>query len=41
MVDPIVEKRFEYKGYPCVILFMPMCYRCGYVGLKRGVAYKK
>ena len=39
MVDPIVEKRFEYKGYPCVILFMPMCYRCGYVGLQRGVAY--
>lgn len=39
MVDPIVEKRFEYKSYPCVILFMPMCYRCGYVGLKRGVAY--
>lgn len=39
MVDPIVEKRFEYKGYPCVILFMSMCYRCGYVGLKREVAY--
>ena len=33
-MEPIVEKRFEYKGYPCVILFMPWsCYRCGYVGV--------
>ena len=38
MVDPIVEKSFEYKGYPCVILFMPMCYRCGYVGIPRETA---
>ena len=30
---PIQEKRFEYYGFPCVILFMPMGYRCGYVGV--------
>lgn len=33
MMIPKQEKRFEYKGFPCVILFMPMGYRCGYVGL--------
>ena len=30
---PIQEKRFEYYGFPCVILFMQMGYRCGYVGV--------
>lgn len=30
---PKQEKRFDYKGFPCVILFMPGAYRCGYVGL--------
>lgn len=34
-MNPIQEERFEYKGFPCVILFMPMCYRCGYVGLPK------
>lgn len=28
----IEEERFEYKGFPCVILFMDMGWRCGYVG---------
>ena len=27
------EVRFEYKGYPCVVLFMEPGYRCGYVGI--------
>ena len=38
MQKPKQEKRFEYKGIPCVILFMPMGYRCGYVGLPKGIA---
>lgn len=33
MTIPKQEKRFEYKGFPCVVLFMPMGYRCGYVGI--------
>lgn len=35
MTEPYQEERFEYKGYPCVILLMPMGYRCGYVGLPK------
>lgn len=31
-----VEKRFEYKGYSCVVVFQIMGYRCGYVGVPRG-----
>lgn len=38
MVIPKTEERFEYKGFPCVILFMPMGYRCGYVGVPNGKA---
>jgi len=38
-MKPIQEKRFEYKGFPCVVLFMPMGYRCGYVGLPKGNKY--
>ena len=30
---PIVEKRFEHKGLPCVILFNSPGYRNGYVGV--------
>lgn len=33
MIIPKQEKRFDYKGFPCVILFMPTAYRCGYVGV--------
>lgn len=29
----VEETRFEYKGYPCVVLFMDMGHRCGYVGI--------
>ena len=39
MTTPKQEKQFEYKGFPCVILFMPMGYRCGYVGLPKENKY--
>ena len=39
MLQPKQENRFEYKGFPCVVLFMPMGYRCGYVGLPKGNKY--
>lgn len=39
MLQPKQESRFEYKGFPCVVLFMPMGYRCGYVGLPKGNKY--
>ena len=40
-IEPIVEKRFEYRGFPCVVLFMAGCYRCGYVGLPKSNRYYK
>jgi hypothetical protein len=33
MPVPVQETRFDYKGYPCVVLFIPLCHRCGYVGI--------
>lgn len=39
MDRPVVEERFEYKGFPCVVLFMPMGFRNGYVGLPKGHKY--
>ena len=39
MLQPKQEARFEYKGFPCVVLFMPMGYRCGYVGLPKENRY--
>lgn len=41
MLHPKQETRFEYKGFPCVVLFMPMGYRCGYVGLPKENRYYK
>lgn len=35
MNNPFIEERFIYKGYPCVVLFMPMAFRTGYVGLPK------
>lgn len=32
-MKPVLETKFAYKGYPCVVLFMPEAYRCGYVGV--------
>lgn len=42
MNNPFIEERFTYKGYPCVVLFMPMAFRNGYVGLpKESKFYQK
>lgn len=41
MSKPVVEERFEYKGFPCVVLFMPMGFRNGYVGLTKNHKYYK
>ena len=39
---PIIEERFEHKGFPCVVVFQPMGFRCGYVGIPKGhKVYKK
>lgn len=38
---PVVEKRFEYKGYPCVVLMQNMGHRTAYVGLPKGNKYYK
>lgn len=39
MAKPIIEERFEYKGFPCVVLFMSMGFRNGYIGLPKGNKY--
>ena len=39
MKEWYVETRFEYKGYPCVVIFQRMGHRCGYVGLPKGHKY--
>ena len=36
---PVVEKRFEYRGYPCVVIFQTIGHRCGYVGLPKNSKY--
>ena len=36
---PVVEKRFEYKGFPCVVLFTELGFRNGYVGVPKGHRY--
>ena len=33
------ESRFEYKGFPCVVLFLSNAYRCGYVGIPKSNKY--
>ena len=35
----VVEERFEYKGFPCVVMFNPLGFRTGYVGLPKGHKY--
>ncbi len=35
MEKPVTEARFEHEGFPCVVLFMPMGHRCGYVGVPK------
>lgn len=39
MLNPKQESRFEYKGFPCVVFFIPLGHRCGYVGLPKGHEY--
>lgn len=39
MATPVQEERFEYKGFPCVVLFMPVGFRNGYVGLPQENKY--
>lgn len=31
----VIEERFEYKGFPCVVMFQPAGFRTGYVGLPK------
>lgn len=38
---PVMESRFKYKGFPCVVLFMPFGFRCGYVGIPKGHRFYK
>lgn len=33
MKNYVIEKTFEAYGYPCVIVFQKMGYRCGYVAI--------
>lgn len=35
MPDYIVERKFEHAGYECVVLFLSMGHRCGYVGIPK------
>lgn len=35
MVQPIVEKRWEYKGFTCVVIFQTLAHRCGYVAIPK------
>lgn len=39
--EPVVECRFEYKGYVFVVLFQPRGFRCGYVRLTEKDPYYK
>lgn len=39
MRPAIQEKRFEYKGFPCVVEMQIMAFRTGYVGLPKGHKY--
>ena len=32
----LIEEEFEYKGYPCVVVFTSLGYRNGYVGVPKG-----
>lgn len=39
MINPILEERFEYKGFICVVLFQGSGHRCGYVGIPKTNEY--
>lgn len=38
-MKPVIEERFEYKGFPCVVMFQPIGFRTGYVGLPKTNEY--
>lgn len=31
----MIENSFTYKGFPCVVKFVPYGFRCGYVGIPK------
>ena len=35
----VIEKKFEYKGYPCAVLMQDLGHRCGYVGIPKEHKY--
>lgn len=37
-IGAITEKRFEYRGFPCVVIMQALCFRTGYVGVPKGRA---
>ena len=36
MKGSVVEERFEYKCFPCVVVMQNMCFRTAYVGIPQG-----
>ena len=34
-IGAIQEERFEYKGFPCVVIMQAGCFRTGYVGIPK------
>lgn len=38
-IGAIQEERFEYKGFPCVVMMQALCFRTGYVGLDKTSMY--
>lgn len=38
-MNHVIEKQFEYKGFPCVCILQNAGHRCGYVGLPKGNRY--
>lgn len=39
MLKPICESSFIYKQHRCIVLFMPLGFRCGYVAISKGSPY--
>lgn len=35
-IGAIPEKRFEYKGFQCVVIMQALAFRTGYVGIPKG-----
>lgn len=35
MNEPIIEERFDYEGFPCVVMFFPDGFRYGAVGIPK------